>query len=136
MFKNASALYALAKKAIRYGTYGIIIILKKFYDLVKTGGPWDLKNKKEWKLNKGDYFIFNNLKLRADDPGNIHFGYVGSVLFSKPTLRMGAGMYQIYSGTSRWKYFMSYFDDPRDSAFIRYGVSLWTIYYKRYVFHI
>ncbi len=73
-------------------------------------------------------------KKLSDDIGNIHFGYVGSVLFRKTTLCAGAGMYQIYSGTSDWKYISSYFDDPRDSKAIKLGVEMWKKYYKKRVF--
>lgn len=135
MLKNAKYLYSYAKKFFLFGAYGFSKIMYKFYSCVKTGGIWDFKNKKEWKLKKGDYYVFMNIKLRSDDPGNIHFGYVGSVLFSMPTLCTGAGIYQIYSGTSQWKYIKSYFDDPRDSLCIKLGVLLWLKNYGKFIYH-
>ena len=104
---------------------GLINAFKFFYNKVKTRGEWDLKNRPEWKLNKGDCFIFNGKTLRSDDPGNIHFGYVGAVMFPEKILRVGAGVYQIYSGTSRFNYFWTFFDDPRDSSMISYGYDLY-----------
>lgn len=48
--------------------------------------------------------MFFGVRLRGDDPGNIHFGFVGSVLFTTAFLQFGAGMYQIFSGTSNWRF--------------------------------
>lgn len=94
---------------------------KYFYNNSKTGGAWDLKNSNGWKLSKGDWFVFKGKKMRKDDPGNIHFGYVGSVMFPVQILRAGAGVYQIYSNTLKWQYWWMFFDDPRDSSMISYG---------------
>lgn len=103
---------------------GLINSFKYFYNNSKSGGAWDLKRLRNWQLAKGDWFVFRGKKLRNDDPGNIHFGYVGSVMFPVNILRAGAGVYQIYSGTSSWKYWWTFFDDPRDSAMIWYGNAL------------
>lgn len=48
-------------------------------------------------------------------------------MFSKNFLCAGAGLYQIKSGTSKWKYALSYGDDPHDTDMIKFGVDL----YKR-----
>ena len=149
MLKNAKWLYNYASSMNkRYGikryqvgfvgkafkAVGVGKILNTFIGLVKSGGEWDLKVKKEWKLKEKECFLYNGKKKLSDDIGNIHFGYVGSVLFRKTTLCAGAGMYQIYSGTSDWKYISSYFDDPRDSKAIKLGVEMWKKYYKKRVF--
>ena len=149
MLKNAKWLYNYASRMNkRYGikryqvgfvgkafkAVGVGKILNTFIGLVKSGGEWDLKVKKEWKLKEKECFLYNGKKKLSDDIGNIHFGYVGSVLFRKTTLCAGAGMYQIYSGTSDWKYISSYFDDPRDSKAIKLGVEMWKKYYKKRVF--
>jgi hypothetical protein len=39
----------------------------------------------------------------------------------KCPLKSAAGMYQIYSGTSKLKYISSYFDDPADQKAITKG---------------
>lgn len=46
------------------------------------------------------------------------------MLFNREFLCLGAGLYQVKSGTSRWKYALSYGDDPHDSNMIRFGNSL------------
>jgi len=98
---------------------------KYFYNNSKSGGSWDLKSYNEWKLSSKDWFIFFGKRLRNDDPGNIHFGYVGSVMFPLIILRVGAGIYQLYSGTSSVRFVNSFFDDPRDSSMIVLGNSLY-----------
>lgn len=42
---------------------------------------------------------------------------------STTVLKAAAGMYQIYSETSKWSYITSYFDDPADQAAITNGVT-------------
>jgi RHS repeat-associated protein len=101
-----------------------------FLESVKTGGQWNLKS--AWGLKnppKNSYkYIYDSYGhryiLRFDDPGNIHFGYVGYVLFPKYFLCAGAGVYQIISGTSKWSYRFSYFDDPRDTKMIKMGFNI------------
>ena len=135
MMSNAGYLYRYACRQGKRGYLGKINILHKFYKLVKTGGKWDLKNKSAWKLkSKKDYYIFFKDKLTAEDVGNVHFGFVGSVLFSSVTLCTGAGIYQIISGRSDWKYWKSFFDDPRDTQCILIGHSYWSHYYSKHRF--
>ncbi|HEX3019566.1 MAG TPA: polymorphic toxin type 44 domain-containing protein [Chitinispirillaceae bacterium] len=98
----------------------------EFYQAVKTGGIWDFKNKAGglfWEGNKGNYQLQYNLdNWSFDDPGNYHFGYVSEKFGLNPVIaQMGAGAYQIYSGTSSKNYWKSYFDDPRDSKMIGRG---------------
>lgn len=97
---------------------------KYFYKKVKTKGDWDLKNNKSWGLKKGYRYKYNKKYFRHDDIGNIHFGFVGSVLFPTRVLQAGAGAYQIYSGTSSYKFVFSYFDDPEDTKMIKYGSNI------------
>lgn len=127
MYANALYLYSLAKLYKWGGTIGRIALLNKFCALVKTGGKWDLKSQKAWKLKSGDWYVFMGVRLTAADIGNIHFGFVGSVIFSERTLYTGAGIYQIYSGTSSWRFWYSFFDDPRDTACIKIGHELWRV---------
>ena len=42
-------------------------------------------------------------------------------MFPDYILRAGAGVYQIYSGTSKWSFWWTLYDDPRDSSMIEYG---------------
>lgn len=125
MRKNALvfATYIVTQVLFKGIVKGVINSFKYFYNNSKTGGLWDLKNK-GWKLSAGDWYVFKGRRLRGDDPGNIHFGYVGSVMFPLWILRAGAGVYQIYSGTSRWSYWFTFFDDYRDSSMITWGHTL------------
>ena len=93
------AAYIVSQVLFRGVFKGMINSFKYFYNSSKTGGAWDLKNI-GWKIPKNDWYVFRGKRLRNDDPGNIHFGYVGSVMFPLWILRAGAGVYQIYSGTS------------------------------------
>lgn len=69
--------------------------------------------------------MYNGQSLRYDDIGNIHYGYVGRVIFSTNTLLKAGGIVQIYAGTSDWSYWNSNFDDPRDQWAIKLGAELW-----------
>lgn len=112
MLKNAKYLYNLARKCKWFGIAGRVGLLYKFYKLVKTGGKWDLKNQKSWKLSKKNHFKFHGRIIDSQDVGNIHFGFVGSVVFKAVTLCTGAGIYQIFSGTSSWSYWYSFLTIP------------------------
>jgi hypothetical protein len=134
MYVNATYLYSLARGYRWLGLPGKLALLYKFYKLVKTNGKWDLKNQKKWKLKGKDYYTFMGVKVQVADLGNIHFGYVGSVLFKWITLCAGAGLYQIYSGTSSWKFWYSFFDDPRDTFCISLGRAIWSVTFRKCVF--
>ncbi|WP_417141857.1 polymorphic toxin type 44 domain-containing protein [Ruminococcus bromii] len=90
-------------------------------------------------LTIGPFQFANHFKLHgciiaSQDVGNIHFGFVGSVVFKAITLCTGAGIYQILSGTSSWSYWYSFFDDPRDTRCILLGRKYWRLLYNRKVF--
>jgi hypothetical protein len=101
-----------------------------FASMVHGGGEWDFKTVIGWDSTKicyisscygypgGRYYV-----LRGEDIGNIHFGYVGSTLFSPATLLTAAGFVQILSGTSELSWYNSYFDDPNDQAAIQRGIN-------------
>ena len=54
MVKHAMKLYTMAKLTYITGIFGRVVLLNKFYNLVKTGGEWDLKNKKSLETEKGE----------------------------------------------------------------------------------
>ena len=95
----------------------------------------DLKAKKKWKFKKKNKYYYDNMELRHDDPGNIHFGYVGSVYFPIEYLCGGAGAYQIISDNFLSKdvsikerinkLIHGGGDDPRDQEMIRLGSDLY-----------
>ena len=77
-----------------------------FYNAVKTGGKWD------YKVGHPEYENF----------GNYHFGYVAAAYgIPEGIAKLGAGLYQIKSGTSKLSFFDSYFDDPKDQKWIDQG---------------
>ncbi|WP_438349255.1 polymorphic toxin type 44 domain-containing protein [Paenibacillus sp. FA6] len=88
-----------------------------FVGQVKSGGPWDYK-----QYYKGNY-SFNGYWYTGEDLGNMHFGYIGRAFgYSATTLKAGAGIYQIISGTSNSSWANSYFDDPTDQTYIQNGI--------------
>ena len=97
---------------------------------VRPGGDWDLKNLPEWQLMDGDWFVFHGVRLRHDDIGNIHYGFVGSVLFPEGILVPGSGAAQVLSDgfsprrTVQWGNWRTWFDDPRDIDMTRIGSRL------------
>ena len=92
---------------------------------VNTGGDWDLKSQKDWLLSPSITYIYDGKELAYDDIGNIHYGFIGMVLFPEELLLIAGGLVQIASRTSSIMYYDSNFDDPRDQLAIRYGISLW-----------
>ena len=100
-------------------------LISFFISKVRTGGDWDLKNQSSWNLKRDYTYIYHGKELRYDDVGNIHFGFVGRLLFPKEILLAGAGLYQIKNGNSHIYYLFSNFDDPQDQAMIAYGYDLW-----------
>lgn len=91
-----------------------------FYELVKTGGYWDLKQ----ELGTKNKYQFKDTNKTGEYIGNHHYGYMGRALgFSNTVLKAAAGMYQVKSETSDWKFISSYFDDPADQKAINSGVT-------------
>ena len=82
--------------------------LEQYYNAVKSGGKWDYKQYDSRYENLGNY----NFGLTAKARGYPNMG-----------IRFGAGVYQIWSGTSKWKFSNSYFDDPVDQKWINEGIS-------------
>lgn len=111
-----------------------------WYELVKTGGPWDHKPKilqrfGEWTCDKPA-----ETNYRFDIWSNIHYGYVGLAAgFSEWDLLSGAGVAQLKQGLKnvpdgylkrRFERLgdadvFSALDDPADQAAIKLGFDLW-----------
>ena len=106
------------------GATAIETINEEFVQKVKTGGVWDLKSKAEWQPAEDETYVFMGKEVTPEDIGNIHYGYVGRAIFPTEILCMGAGAYQIYSGTWDEAWGSTYFDDPKDTANIRWGAQL------------
>jgi hypothetical protein len=106
-----------------------------FVEHVKSDSLVDLKRtNQEFKRESYSYhIIFDCEVMRADAPGNILFGYVGTAAgFSEDELRRGAGLYQLYEDSDRnlfsmWinypKLFEDYGDNPGDGEQIKMGVA-------------
>ena len=107
-----------------YNEHGFIKSAIFFAEKVRPGGEWDLKSRDDWGLKSGTTYIYGDEELRYDDIGNIHYGYVGSVLFGADTLLNMGGVIQIFSGTSKWSFRKHNFDDPRDQWAIQFGIDL------------
>lgn len=91
-----------------------------FVEKVRTGGQWDYKQ----TLGTDNLYSTTLGNYTGEEIGNMHYGTVGTFLFDEFTLLSAAGLYQIYSGTAEMRWFRTYFDDPRDSTSIRYGISI------------
>ncbi|MCM0759457.1 polymorphic toxin type 44 domain-containing protein [Sporomusa sphaeroides DSM 2875] len=99
--------------------------LTLFYNLVRNGGSFDLKNKPDWQHDK---FIYNGEVVDKDVPGNINYGYLGKVFgFPDTLLYAAAGAAQIAAGTSKheWQNSKNWGDDPRDTYRIGQGIELY-----------
>ena len=126
---------ALDKYWYYAGIRDIAKVFKLFYNKVKSGGDWDFKVQKKWKLKSGYKYLYRESKKkkkyfkRNDDIGNVHYGFVGSALFSKFTLCAGAGAYQVYTDIKNKRktqvFKLSFGDDAHDTEMIKYGISLY-----------
>lgn len=112
-----------AARAEKHATESRVERLKWLYDQAKRGGTWDLKSKPEWGYS---HFVYGDMVIDHDAPGNILFGYAGiSLGMSRQTLLSGAGLYQVLSGTSYIGWYGSWFDDPRDQEWIDFGIKMY-----------
>lgn len=97
---------------------------QQFISYVKSGGPWDLKGPLGTYTS---YRLLYSLKT-GEYIGNHHYGYMGRHAgYSEGYLKLGAGLYQIVSGTSNWSYMSSFFDDPRDQEAMSSGYSQYSV---------
>lgn len=102
---------------------------KYFYDKVKTGAEYDLKNNVYKNFNKSGVVI-DGKKYAGDIPGNLMYGYIGASMgFSGQTLRVMAGLQQknhlLGQGKeipNKWE--ETYYDYPEDQKAIQAGVDL------------
>lgn len=101
-----------------------------FNTLVKTWGPWDLKNNSYKDLSQYDKIIYNWEEYRYDDFWNIAYGYAGTAIgISIETLKVLAWYAQLDTKTSKpeWTFTESFFDDPRDQEMIQLWVDLYNL---------
>lgn len=94
---------------------------------VRPHGDWDLKYTEEFNSAKyTNGFVYHGEKIRRDDPGNIHYGYVGdrALWTTKGMLLVAGGVVQIGTQRSSWSFWNTNFDDPHDQWGINYGIYL------------
>lgn len=114
----------LANNAYECSTYAIFNAGMFFAQRVRTGGIWDYKRLYssynsigEVKIGTTYYF------LKAEDIGNIHYGYVGSASFSPTILKAFAGLANALDNRITWEWVSTYFDDPVDQLAIQRGIN-------------
>ena len=91
-----------------------------FANNVKTHGKWDFKDKKNPEHRS--HYWFDNELVTAEEFGNIHYGYVGAAGgFGLCILKDAPGIVQVKQDTAKLSYFLTNFDDPRDTANIIKG---------------
>ena len=94
-----------------------------FSERVKSGGIWDYKS--YLGTNTRYYEMELRSNMTGETIGNFHYGYVGHSVFGSDTLKRAAGLIQIISGTSDFSFWNSYFDDPRDTEDIQWGIDVY-----------
>jgi hypothetical protein len=110
--------------ALGCSSYAIFGAGMYFAKRVRSGGVWDYKllcssysTKVNIKINNTYYSI------QAQDIGNIHYGYVGSALFSASILKSFAGLASILDNQVYWSWVSTYFDNPTDQNAIQRGIN-------------
>lgn len=93
---------------------------RKFYELVKWRGPWDLKTRHDLIYGTSTYygtlFEYKGRILRAEDVGNHHYGVMGRYLgIPLSILLRAAGVAQIWSSNSPLRCRAPYY--PTDDGF-------------------
>ena len=119
MLKNGEELRRIRKEK------GYLYACLYYYIKVTDAGDWDIKRTDEWKFEKGKTYVYQGVEMRMDDPGNIHFGYLGAILFHEEFVCFGAGLNNFMKFGRRDGDFYSYFDDPHDQIMMRWGYRMY-----------
>lgn len=113
----------LLNNALACSSYAYIQAGLKFAQNVKGGSVWDYKQLYASELTQVKTTINGKVYyLSAQDIGNIHYGYVGSSVFSPTVLKAAAGIYNAIQNGVKISWFTYYFDDPTDQAAIQRGI--------------
>lgn len=96
-----------------------------YHAMVTDGGDWDIKLTDEWKFEPGKTYVYQGKVMRMDDPGNIHFGYTGAILFPEEFVCFGAGMNNLLKFGFTAGDLSSYYDDPQDQEMMRWGYRMY-----------
>lgn len=110
----------------------------RWYNLVRTGGPWDHKKEIIEKFGYWSYDATTDNSHSYETWSNIHYGYIGRASgFPQWDLLAGAGLAQLKDGNSPPGYwsrrfgtifdadFLAAFDESEDQEAIRIGMDLW-----------
>lgn len=123
----ANQSYTAIVSYLSCASYGYYNTALEFAKYVYPKGLWDYKklfSSYDVKVNvriNGTFYT-----LTAEALGNIHYGYVGSVMFSEQTLKTAAGLIHLtqnYKNIASWLNLGSYFDDPNDQLAIQRGIN-------------
>jgi len=97
-----------------------------FVGKVKTGGAWDYKATLGGATTYSVMIGSSQFYITGEDIGNIHFGYVGRVIFTGEQLKYGAGFAQLYSNITYGQScsgLNKYWDNPNDTPQIQRGIN-------------
>lgn len=96
---------------------------REFISLVGNSAMMDLKNQPEWQHSA---CIYAGEIVDQDSLGNINYGFFGTHCnIPESVLMAGAGYAQIRAGTSELEFWMTFFDDPRDSYRVMQGIDIY-----------
>ena len=97
--------------------------LMDFKNLVANKQEMDLKNQPEWQNSA---FIYDGELVSQDALGNINYGYFGKYCnFPDSVLMAGAGVAQLMDGNRKLEFYITLFDDPRDSYRVLQGIGIY-----------
>lgn len=96
-----------------------------YHAMVTDAGDWDIKRTPMWKFEPGKTYVYQGKVMRMDDPGNIHFGYLGAILFPEEFVCFGAGMNNLLKFGFDQGDLESYYDDPQDQEMMRWGYRMY-----------
>ena len=107
----------------------MLAICVEFITYVNIGQEYDIKSQEWYKEKYGDYQImYDEGKLRDDEPGNMLYGYFGAALgLPIGLLVLAGGIAQIKDGNSiaNFRDFESFGDDPVDTNAIKRGFEIY-----------
>ena len=119
------------------GPYYSYKAYRKWYDMVRTGGPWDHKSILRSTFGNWTDDAAMSTSYFYDIWSNLHYGFIGKECgFDEWTLLAGAGAAQVMAGTVPPGYWQrrfqtlgdadvfAAFDDPKDQEAIRVGFRL------------
>lgn len=96
---------------------------RDFISLVGNSAMMDLKNQPEWQHSA---CIYAGEIVDRDALGNINYGFFGTHCnIPESVLLEGAGYAQFRAGTSELEFWMTFFDDPRDSYRVMQGIAIY-----------